>query len=544
MRFIMQRMILLSTCSHKIRITLLAGFVVLLHPFLTINSTVAYGVEIIDCVIQETLPIFARDHVPFLNDGEEEYCCKGGDLCWKPGPFRKSTSYGDIPYYFELTKDYEFTPGDYFVDPPPIKLPGNSLLLITSPPYTRENRRKEFVKLAASLSSDYDPSGDTSYKRKNIKWSYVDVVGNTIKIKKGYRWDGASRGIDNDYPTLVQDLRAALVHDVMYDSLRLDYLPHEPTKTIPFVVIWAYDYRDFADHLFFLLAVEDGHYRYIPYAHSAWVVLRLGGWLKADKNPEDDGEWRYHTMADATVTSKGINMAVNGDDKTLTITCPRDADEVELDASASSPIAMMPQTGIYIDGLHETTWDWSLNSGDLALGGQNNVEQDLSLDDLTTVITLGELRDAYNWVPGGPNYVTLTIDEGKDTLRGLFAMEDSVEIILEFDTVAPVVGCNASAEIIPPDAPISFTATATDNCNIVSSVEITQYECYLYTKKGKRINTADEEEGCVVELAGDTITILDSGGEGNHIAWTISSSDDSGNVSEKSCETLVVHPRK
>ena len=92
----------------------------------------------------------------------------------------------------------------------------------------------------------------------------------------------------------------------------------------------------------------------------------------------------------------------------------------------------------------------------------------------------------------------------------------------------------------PPDAPISFKATATDNCD-VSLVEITQYDCYKYTKKGKRI---DKTESCVVEVADDTITILNSGGVDNHITWTITATDGSGNTTETDCEILVVNPGK
>jgi hypothetical protein len=72
-------------------------------------------------------------------------------------------------------------------------------------------------------------------------------------------------------------------------------------------------------------------------------------------------------------------------------------------------------------------------------------------------------------------------------------------------------------------------------------VEIVDYDCYKYTKKGKRI---DKTESCVVEVAGDTITILDSGGVDDHITWTISATDSSGNTAQLVCEVLVVNPGK
>lgn len=114
-----------------------------------------------------------------------------------------------------------------------------------------------------------------------------------------------------------------------------------------------------------------------------------------------------------------------------------------------------------------------------------------------------------------------------------------VQIINVQDKTPPVISCNTPATITPPDAPTSFTATATDNCDLSPSVVITGYDCYKYTKKGKRI---DKTESCVVEIAGDQITILDSGGVDDHIAWTVEATDNCGNISTKQCGVLVVNP--
>ena len=118
---------------------------------------------------------------------------------------------------------------------------------------------------------------------------------------------------------------------------------------------------------------------------------------------------------------------------------------------------------------------------------------------------------------------------------------ESIQTINVVDNTEPVISCNAPATITPPDAPISFTATATDNCDDVPDVEITSYDCYMFTKKGKRI---DKTESCIVELAGDQITILDSGGVNDHISWTIEAVDNCGNASKSECELLVVNPAK
>jgi hypothetical protein len=106
------------------------------------------------------------------------------------------------------------------------------------------------------------------------------------------------------------------------------------------------------------------------------------------------------------------------------------------------------------------------------------------------------------------------------------------------DTTAPEVSCNSQATIVPPDAPVSFTATATDVCSSVV-VQITQFDCFGFTKKGKRI---DKTGSCKVALDGDRITILDSGGVGDNITWRIQATDSSGNEAVKECALKVVRP--
>ena len=114
-----------------------------------------------------------------------------------------------------------------------------------------------------------------------------------------------------------------------------------------------------------------------------------------------------------------------------------------------------------------------------------------------------------------------------------------MQTIEVLDTIPPDISSNAPATIIPPDATISFTATATDNCDSEPYVEITSYDCFKFTKKGKRI---DKTESCVVSISNNTITILDSGGVDDHITWTARATDSCGNVAEGTFETLVVNP--
>jgi hypothetical protein len=125
-----------------------------------------------------------------------------------------------------------------------------------------------------------------------------------------------------------------------------------------------------------------------------------------------------------------------------------------------------------------------------------------------------------------------------DTYGNSSSCTQTIEVV---DTTSPVIECNTPATITPPDAPISFAAMATDNCDNEPSFEITGFDCFKFTKKGKRI---DKTESCVVEVEGDTITILDSGGVGDHISWTVLATDNCGNEAEKECELEVVRKGK
>jgi dienelactone hydrolase len=125
---------------------------------------------------------------------------------------------------------------------------------------------------------------------------------------------------------------------------------------------------------------------------------------------------------------------------------------------------------------------------------------------------------------------------GSDACSNFDSCDQTIDVQ---DTTAPEIDCNAPTSITPPDAPILFTSTATDNCASSLKVEITGYDCFYFTPNGKRI---DKTESCVVEVEGDTITILDTGGIGNHITWSVQVTDNCGNANDKQCEIEVVNP--
>lgn len=117
--------------------------------------------------------------------------------------------------------------------------------------------------------------------------------------------------------------------------------------------------------------------------------------------------------------------------------------------------------------------------------------------------------------------------------------DSCVQTVNVVDTTGPVIACNTPTTIVPPDAPVSFTATASDNCDALPSVEITAYDCFAFTRNGRRI---DKRESCVVQVDGATITVLDSGGVGDNVSWTVRAQDNCGNVTPVTCGLTVVRP--
>jgi subtilisin family serine protease len=148
--------------------------------------------------------------------------------------------------------------------------------------------------------------------------------------------------------------------------------------------------------------------------------------------------------------------------------------------------------------------------------------------------TLGFTQTPPSPYPAGMTDVTLTVtDDAGDTdsCQGTVTVED---------TQAPIIDCNAPGTIVPPDTPISFTASASDNCDS-ATVSITGFDCFQFTRKEKRV---DKTGSCVVSLSGDVITVEDSGGVGDNITWSVEAVDAAGNVATQTCALVVENPGK
>ncbi len=142
-------------------------------------------------------------------------------------------------------------------------------------------------------------------------------------------------------------------------------------------------------------------------------------------------------------------------------------------------------------------------------------------------------QDPASPYPVGTTSVDLTCDDGS----GQPLEPTATCTVIVVDAEPPAALCNAPTTITPPDAPIAFTGGASDNCG--ADIEITGFDCFMFTQKGKRI---DKTESCQISIDGDKITILDSGGVGDHISWTVVATDAAGNQSSTECELLVENP--
>jgi hypothetical protein len=191
------------------------------------------------------------------------------------------------------------------------------------------------------------------------------------------------------------------------------------------------------------------------------------------------------------------------------------------------------------DAGSDQTIDCTCSGGDsVTLDGSGSYDPDNDLLTYTWTGVFGTLSGevVQPLLPPGVHTIILTVEDNKGG-----SASDSIIVTVNEDTAPPVISCNAPATITPPDAPISFTVSATDNCDDTPAVEITGFDCYMFTKKGEQI---DKTESCVVSIEKDIITILDSGGVGTHITWMSRATDSCVNVAEETCETLVVNPSK
>jgi hypothetical protein len=129
--------------------------------------------------------------------------------------------------------------------------------------------------------------------------------------------------------------------------------------------------------------------------------------------------------------------------------------------------------------------------------------------------------------PVGDTLVTLIAFDGEQSS----SCQATVTVIGNGGTSPTVLSCNSPATITPPEAPMLFTATATNAC-AAATATITGYDCWKLGGNGK-----PHPAGCKAKIAGSTILIQNTGGVGTHITWTVE-----GGGQTLQCEVVVANP--
>jgi hypothetical protein len=129
----------------------------------------------------------------------------------------------------------------------------------------------------------------------------------------------------------------------------------------------------------------------------------------------------------------------------------------------------------------------------------------------------------------GDNTVTLTVTDS------CFGATDTCHAtVTVVDDMPPTIACN-TYDITKKDAPVSFTATATDNCPPVT-ITVSGLRCYRIKKDG-----TEKPKKCKhVSVSGATVTIAKAPSPCTYIEWTVTATDPSGNTVTKVCRVHVV----
>lgn len=117
------------------------------------------------------------------------------------------------------------------------------------------------------LFSDYGIVLNTEFPIQDTSYGYLTLrVGGLLTIEAGYAWDGPSG------PTVdtSDSIRASLVHDALYQLIRVGHLPKS--------------FRREADRIFREICLEAGMGR--VRAYSWWAALRLFGSEAAELKAE------------------------------------------------------------------------------------------------------------------------------------------------------------------------------------------------------------------------------------------------------------------
>ena len=247
----------------------------------------------------------------------------------------------------------------------------------------------------------------------------------------------------------------------------------------------------------------------------------------------------FRLLANGVYTVEFSAVSLPTVTRTVTVDSTKDNCLLEIDVALQHPpvanagpdqiveLQMPTGSNVNLDGSSSSDADSSSGNDDIVLFewfiNFNTTDE--------TLIGSGQFPTVL--LPLGEHEITLRVTDSWGEI------DTDVVLITVQDTIPPALMCNSPAGITPPDAPMTYTASATDNCCEDIVPVITEFECFKFTKKGKRI-----DKKCHASVQNANFTIAQTGGVGTHIKWTIRAVDPSGNESMQDCELLVENPGK
>ena len=191
----------------------------------------------------------------------------------------KKTSKG-YPLYYELQKDYTISLTDYFLDP---------------------------NKMPVGIESQAEFYRHWAHNLLTLDWDFIrlDTKG-VATIKKGYRWDGATRPCKPNCDEKDYHYRATVFHDFLYDLMRMRYLDPDTHHIFckDFHLSWddGDHNRRFADILIFMISKEDG--QGTGGAKFDYRTIRDYGPCRSS-NTKFLYNWKYHVSELTAYTTNG-----------------------------------------------------------------------------------------------------------------------------------------------------------------------------------------------------------------------------------------------
>lgn len=202
-------------------------------------------------------------------------------------------------------------------------------------------------------------------------WDFISIEkGGILTIKKGYRWDGATNGApDKDYHH-----RSSLVHDALYDLMRMRYLePDIFDKGDPSETDNAGDFnRKMTDMIYFMIAVEDGES--LDKAEIDFSLIRKAGWIGTSTDFQLK-DWKFHVSK---------LRAYSGDHKIMLEWQKRDVSRKDPDPSICSGYTIL-RNGMVYDSVDTTQTTYIDNN---VVNGEIYTYQ---------LMSEGNRKDQYNW---------------------------------------------------------------------------------------------------------------------------------------------------